>query len=234
MRGSVGKPTLSVVKLHSAAKFIHINNLIWIHVRDDPGKSVFVPGTDHGCDPFFSLEPVWRSRCERPKAPPLGEAQCSGHGLAVRMLVRRPAIVFTDPRRPKLFRKSTLPIAPAAQRARSPERVRSIVDVTEFGEAIDQGFQVRFPLPVPPALPELARKVGTKLCPGGRIFADIAKRELLKGRLLERRQRAPGLGECHIALFVPHCLAKGKRLLARHIANANNQGMSECSSATSR
>ena len=211
MHGSVGKPTLDVVKLHLPAKFIHINKLSWIQVRDDPRQPVPVTSAHHRRDPFLALRPVGRDDREGSKAPPLSEAQGSGHGLAIRMSIGGLAVDIPDPGRPKLVRKSPLPIAAAAQRARLTERIAGIVDVAEFGEAIGQSFKIRLPLTLPASFAKLARKIASQLRPRGRIFADIARREFLERRLAEGRKRASGLGECHTALFVPHCLAKGKQ-----------------------
>jgi len=166
---------------------IEINNLAWVKRSDGSRQGEIVAGTDHRTNPFVPLLPLGGRICERTDPPAPGKAKRRLDGLAVGVSIGIDAVVLIDAGDPKLLRQPLLPITARAQGSRLAKRVACIVDITEFGEPVREGFEIGFPLLSPAAFAQLPAKVGAQLRPCRRIFSDIPERELLQRGLFQRR-----------------------------------------------
>lgn len=64
-------------------------------------------------------------------------------------------------------------------------RIGAIIDIAEAGEIGGQIVKRRRAIPLPPPLPQLARKIADQLFPAGRKAANISEREIAQAPVIE-------------------------------------------------
>jgi hypothetical protein len=100
--------------VHVLKERVHVERCSRSNGRDGPGKTETVTGADQGRDPFLALAGIGRRIRKWPQSPPLGKAQCSGHGLLVRVRIGSGSILLLHPVEAELLREALLAVAARA------------------------------------------------------------------------------------------------------------------------
>jgi hypothetical protein len=185
MRVSVGKPTLRLDEPNAFPKLIHVNFLTWLEVGNRFGEPESMTRSNHCRDPLLALAGIDGLCREWPDPSPLREAKCRLDRFLVCVSRRVGPVVFLDTRMPQLVGKPPLAVTASRKRPGLGQRISGVIDQAEFGEPIGKLLEARCLISRPAALADLLREILAKLCPGRRIFADIAKCEFPQALIVE-------------------------------------------------
>jgi hypothetical protein len=187
----VGKPTLHLINASAFPELVVVDLRSGREGGERAGKSEAMSGADHGGNPFVALPGIRGGWSERSDSAAAGEADGRVDSLPVGVGVGFGAISLVDAGKAQLVLQPPLAVPTRAQGSRFPKRIRGIVDIAEGRQAVGESRYTGI-WAVPAALADLAGEIGAELRSSSRIFADIAEREFLQRRLVQRPYRLSG------------------------------------------